>query len=276
MIGRVLNALRNACQAEYWKLLAARGTPIPFEYKNRRYYANPELGAGYHIRHSTDKIARMCDLIDRPPAVVFDVGANCGLFSAFVSQKFPESRTFAFEPSSDLIPIIRLNCALPSVTICEYAVGSINGNQVLFVNPESQQTNSINREAVELFAKSNTLKELVVPCRTLDSVAEEYAIDRVDVLKVDVQGFEGEVFRGATRILPGVNHLFVESTWIDIESIVQLIPFAIKAGFTHAVVINPVYMGADILFSREPVSIDSVANSRSVRLSEGLLAGRWN
>lgn len=276
MIGRVLNALRNAGQTEYWKLLAARGKPIPYEYRNRKYYSNPEPGAAYHIRHSTDKIARMCDLIDRPPEVVFDVGANCGLFSAFVSQKFPECRTFAFEPSSELIPVIRLNCAQSNVTICEYAVGSGNGNEVLFVNPESQQTNSINRQAVELFAKSNTLKEIMVPCRTLDSVAEEHGIDCVDILKVDVQGYEGEVFRGATRILPGVKHLFVESTWIDIESIVQLIPFAIKAGFTHAVVINPVYMGADILFSREPVSIDSVADLRTVRLNEDLLSGRWN
>ena len=55
-------------------------------------------------------------------------------------------------------------------------------------------------------------------------------IKKIDVLKVDVQGYEGAVFRGCGDLVSTVEMLFVESTWMDIESIVETIPFALEHG----------------------------------------------
>jgi hypothetical protein len=46
-------------------------------------------------------------------------------------------------------------------------------------------------------------KAVPVTARTLDSILDQDSIDRVDVLKVDVEGFEGQVFVGATKLLAG-------------------------------------------------------------------------
>lgn len=275
MIRRALHALREFLETDRWRALQARGKPIPFKFRNREYYLNPEEGAIYHIRNSTAKIAKMCDLVVEHPRVVFDVGANCGLFSAFFSEKFPDCRIFAFEPSLELIPIIRLNCHSSKVAVFEYAIGSQNGEETLFVHPGSQQANSLKREAVSVFPTENPIKEVVVPCRSLDSVAEEHGIHTVDIPKVDVQGFEGNVFRGARQVLRNVNCLFVESTWMDIESIVALIPFAIQHGFEYAAVVNPVHMGADILLTKKPIPRDAGA-AFTFPLNNDLPTGRWN
>jgi Methyltransferase FkbM domain len=106
----------------------------------------------------------------------------------------------------------------------------------------------------------------------LDIFSKNNDITSIDVLKVDVQGFEGPVFRGARKTLPHIKQLFIESTWMDIESIMEIIPLGLTYGFTHAAVINPVYMGADILLSRRKFCSSNI--HLSFELTEDLLAKR--
>jgi protein-L-isoaspartate O-methyltransferase len=103
--------------------LVARKKPVPFRYCGRKYYLNPDKSAAYHIQNSTQKIARMVQLIDEDSTTVFDVGANCGIFSAFTSSRLPDADIYAFEPSSELIPIIEKNCRGLNVTILDIAIG---------------------------------------------------------------------------------------------------------------------------------------------------------
>ncbi len=58
-------------------------------------------------------------------------------------------------------------------------------------------------------------KPMNVATRTLDSVLSELAITSVDVLKVDVEGFEAAVFRGAERLLSGPNPPIVVFEFCD-------------------------------------------------------------
>lgn len=74
-------------------------------------------------------------------------------------------------------------------------------------------------------------------------------------------------------MLPDIDMLFVESTWMDIESIIELIPFAIHYGFNFASVLNPVHYGADILFSRKEVSSPDIDMVFSI--SDKLLMKTW-
>jgi len=250
-----------------------RGVPIHFIFRGKKYWVNADHSAIYHIVNSTSKIANMTDLIPNETRMIFDVGANCGLFSAFSEISCPDASIHCFEPSSDLLPIIRRNISSDRVIVHDVAVGDSNGQVEFFVNAKSQQTNSLNRGAVELFAKTNSIKSKMVDCICLDSFVADKGIKNVDVLKVDVQGYEGAVFRGCKELLSTVNMLFVESTWMDIESIVEMIPFALDNGFTHASVLNSVHMGADILLSRREVKSPII--KMAFPISEELLIRRW-
>ncbi len=251
-----------------------RREPIWFTHEGERYLINPDKAAAYHIRNSTAKLKRLCDLIETTPEVVLDVGGNCGIFSAMVNRRFPSSRVFCFEPSKALLPIIRANCPHPNVVIGDYAVGDTDSTIDLHINMDSQQTNSVSLANVSTFADAARIRTVQVPCRTLNAVASEAGIARAQVLKIDVQGHEGAVLRGASNILPSVDYLFIESTWMDFESVTQLLPFAQRVGFCHVYVVNAVHMGADLLLTRAALARRD-GFEREVELDRALSRDRW-
>lgn len=253
--------------------LISQNRPVPFEYAGHTYHLNPEPAALYHLQHSITKLARMVDLLELRPSVVFDVGANCGLFAAFVARRVPGVRVFAFEPARDLVPIAEQNCAGLSVSVIGQGVAEEPSIQTLYVNPASQQTNSLHLDAVLAFGAEEDLRTEEVRCTSVDAFVERIGVDSVDVLKVDVQGGEGAVFRGACTTMPGVRQLFVETTWLDLESNTQVIPMALHYGFTHVTVINPVYAGADLLFTRQ--AVEGADPGSSFAISEDVLRPRW-
>ncbi|PSO64053.1 MAG: hypothetical protein BRC36_07325 [Cyanobacteria bacterium QH_2_48_84] len=144
----------------------------------------------------------------------------------------------------------------------------MNEERRFYINPSSQQTNSLSKGAVELFCSSPS--EKIVRCRSIDSFCIEKGISRIDVLKLDVQGFESEVLKGAKEQLPTVQQLFIESTWMKVDSIINIVPFAIEKGFKYLSVVNDVFLGADILLSKELSQPDLNASIISFSIEDAL------
>jgi FkbM family methyltransferase len=251
--GKLAEAIeRRVLRLEQWQS-ARRGAPIPCVHEGTRLYLNAEPSARYHLENTAPKIQRLVDVVASAPAVVFDVGANCGWYSALVSRRFPDAKIYAFEPAPDLQSVLRMNIGR-NVTVVAQAVGDHTGTCALHINPHSQQTNSTLLDAVRPFAKHGAITKVDVPLTTLDAYCVANQIDKVDVLKVDVQGAEGSVFRGARALLPRIQTVIVESTWLDLESISGVLPFARKLGFEYLQVVNLVLSGADIALSRTPLN----------------------
>jgi FkbM family methyltransferase len=223
--------------------------PLPFQHDGHRYHINAEPAARYHLRESISKLQRLVDVVEAPPHVVLDVGANCGLFAAFLLRRFPQATVHCFEPTNELLPLIHSNCQHKAVVNAS-CVGELDGTCTLYVNDASQQTNSTLVDAVKPFAADRSISKRDVPQVSLDTYCKDNGIERVDVLKVDVQGAEGGVLRGARRILPHVETLLIESSWLDIGSVLHFVPFAKTYGFDHVAVVNSVYAGADLALSR--------------------------
>ena len=84
------------------------------------------------------------------------------------------------------------------------AVGESAGSAELHVNPD-HQTNSLlatdPRVAKLLGSGDETLQKVTVPVATLDGFCAERGIDRVDLLKMDIQGYELRALRGARGLL---------------------------------------------------------------------------
>lgn len=85
----------------------------------------------------------------------------------------------------------------PRDTNLAIAAGAENGELTLYDVPEVRGWASPEREVAELHrAGGHAIAELTVPVRTLASVCEEHVKGEVHFLKIDVEGFEGEVLRG--------------------------------------------------------------------------------
>jgi FkbM family methyltransferase len=157
----------------------------------------PGLIGGYYEQIELDVFDRMC----RTSLVVVDVGANVGLFSCLAAARVGDAgRVVAFEPIPANLRYLRRNVAQNGysdrVRIEEKAVGEDVGTVDIFMVKGSIGTHSISARNA-----ANSTESVSVPVTNLDTYAEENGLSRIDALKVDVEGYEGHVLRGATAVL---------------------------------------------------------------------------
>ena len=132
--------------------------------------------------------------------VAVDVGANIGAFTCFIGSL--GHRVHAFEPIPEtfcrLKANVRSNGLLGRTTLNCLAVGAEAGMAVFQVHESSPATNRIvHAAAVGTVAASSQL----VAVTSLDEYCHHQKVDEISLLKVDVEGMEPLVLRGATGLL---------------------------------------------------------------------------
>jgi FkbM family methyltransferase len=142
-------------------------------------------------------VVETCLRLLRPGDVFYDIGANVGYISLSVSRHFSSQvHVIAFEPQPNLARLIlvsaRLN-NLESMTVFPTMVGGGNGWATLFVPSHSIHASAISRE--------HNARALQSPVVTLDTLLRQRTIPRPDVIKIDVEGAELDVVRGAEELL---------------------------------------------------------------------------
>jgi FkbM family methyltransferase len=148
--------------------------------------------------------------------VVLDVGAHEGWFFHCWKDWCPAAVIHAFEPAPEAFAnVTRHYGGQPDITINNVGVASVPGSLELNVMSESAVSNSFLRpvEATwdEVQYRTGTITTRTVPVTTLDAYCREKNIDAVYLIKIDVQGFELEVLKGAEQTLAITDYVFVES-----------------------------------------------------------------
>jgi FkbM family methyltransferase len=137
---------------------------------------------------------------------VFDVGANVGQSAAEYARVFPAASIYSFEPVAATYRELEAAVApLGRVKPFRLAFGATPGEATIQVPPDSR-TSSIGR------AVAGGVPE-VVPVRRVDDFLGEQGLRAVDFMKIDTEGFEIEVLRGAERALREhrVGMLYIEA-----------------------------------------------------------------
>jgi FkbM family methyltransferase len=159
-------------------------------------------------------IIRVLPKIVSDNAIIFDVGAHIGGFCIPAAKQIVGSRVFAFEPERQnfelLVENIKLNNLLSSIEPVQKAVYSTTQDVELYVFPRSASswTSLANYE----YKNNAPIKTETVRAVSLDSFVDENNIPTIDLLKIDVEGFEAEVFNGAKNLLAAdkINYIIFE------------------------------------------------------------------
>jgi FkbM family methyltransferase len=179
----------------------------------RAYTAYLPLYSAYKAI-SDRKERRVLRSILRPGMTVVDVGANIGIYTRYLARLCgPNGRVVAFEPSPD--NLLRLNAnvrKLPNVTIHAAAVGDRSGSIPLYLSPHL----NVDHRTYEI---GEARDRIDVPVVRLDDIFPPGG--RVDLLKVDVQGFEGAVLEGARRLMSENLHL---------KAVIEYWPYGLAQG----------------------------------------------
>ena len=151
------------------------------------------------------------DRVLKPGMVFADVGANDGYYTLFAAQRVGSSgRVLAVEPSTRERVNLKRNIArngLANITVVPVALGAVCGTAELRL---AQGAHS-GHNTLGGFANDGVQAESVeqVDVRTFDSLAGDLALQRLDVVKIDVEGAEASVIAGARDVLAKTRPLIV-------------------------------------------------------------------
>jgi len=169
-------------------------------------YADGSLPTGVDWLHDLLRL----DLLPAK-SVCFDVGANTGQTVLELKARLPVCHVHSFEPFPSVYAQLSETCrGLEGVTPVALAFGSEPAT--LFVQPrEISVWSSLNH--TDHMPSSRPVEEVRV--ETIDRYCGQAAIDRIDMLKIDTEGFELNVLKGARGLLAAqrIGCIYVEVTF---------------------------------------------------------------
>jgi len=130
--------------------------------------------------------------------VAFDVGANVGDWTEMALQINPALLIHCFEPSPTTFATLSGKRFPSTVHRNPFALGERSGERELYVFGDNSGANSLYHRIGTVGQATRSESVLV---RTLDDYAAHHGIGAIDFLKIDVEGHELSVLRGAERML---------------------------------------------------------------------------
>lgn len=163
---------------------------------------------------------------ERKDPIIIDCGSNIGLSIIFFKRLYPESYILAFEADENISNISRKNIAefnLTNVDIINSAVW-ISDGEMTFLSDNSLG----GRLDDSNLSDKNKIKTI-----RLKSYLDQY--DKIDFLKIDIEGAEYEVIMDCSDSLNNVSNLFIEyhSFSKDTQHLNEILDVLTKAGFRY-------------------------------------------
>lgn len=153
-----------------------------------------------HLPVGTDLFVDLANLGSSSFTVIFDVGANIGQTAKKYSINFPKAKVYSFEPISASFYALKDNIAtLNNVQSFNIALGSKKEMVEVILNSNPVSTcNSLNPS---LRSENPSAEKEMVQVETLDDFIKNHKINSIDLLKIDTEGWELEVLKGAKKCI---------------------------------------------------------------------------
>jgi len=171
-------------------------------------------------------------LIKKNNPIILDVGAHTGESIIRFRNLYRKSIIHSFEPSKKNFKILKKYENLET-KINNFALGNINEMKKFYINKDDSTSGFY-----KFFDNKNILdsSKEIVQIKTLDEYIKSNNIESVDILKIDVQGFEAQVLKGAIQTLKSqikiieleiifINYYEKKSSFSEIENIIMPLGF---------------------------------------------------
>jgi FkbM family methyltransferase len=156
---------------------------------------------------------------EREPRTVLDVGANRGQFALFALNRFPGATLHCFEPVPAALDTLRqVLDGRAGVHVHPVALGREPGEARLHVSASDDSSSllPVGSRLQSAYPGTRTVEEISVPVARLDELLDPAELAGPCLMKIDVQGFEAEVLRGAAGLLPAVDDVLVECSFVEL------------------------------------------------------------
>jgi len=145
---------------------------------------------------------------ENPPKVIVDAGANIGLASIYFANKFPDSEIFAIEPETSNYELLCSNVApYSNIRPLKAALWDKN-EEISLVDPGLGKWGFMTQGKKSEESLGNVCHK--VPGVTIDKIMEDNKLPSIDILKIDIEGAEREVFHNTSSWIDRVDAIIIE------------------------------------------------------------------
>ncbi|MBM84295.1 MAG: hypothetical protein CMJ78_27380 [Planctomycetaceae bacterium] len=162
------------------RLIRIAGTPIRVRTNSPDVFV--AIDSLYHKEYDHIRCAN--------PKTIVDAGANIGTSSIAFAMRFPTAQIFAIEPEARNFEMLVSNTrSFPNIIPIHAAIWGANETRTIL----DQNSGHWGYTVANTQLASGELNQEVV-CMTVGHLLDEYQLDQIDILKVDIEGSEKEVF----------------------------------------------------------------------------------
>jgi FkbM family methyltransferase len=160
---------------------------------------------------------------------VFDIGANSGLF-ALLAIKKGAKKVYAFEPNQESLINLRQLVKDINVEVIDKAIYTKDEDLEFYIDPNNTTIGSISENHIR--SNGSEVEKIIVPAISLKTFFNENNIERLSLLKMDIEGAEYDIIEALEdEIFEKVDNFLIEYHDNENEKVEKLIQTLMKKGF---------------------------------------------
>ena len=173
------------------------------------------------------KSRKIFSQLSKTTNVVFDIGSYSGIYTLLAAKSNNDVKTYSFEPNPELFKVLSKNIKinrLKNSKIETLALDENEGVATLYINHERFSS------AASLKKNSNQGASFQVKKTTLDSFVASEKITTIDLMKIDVEGYEINVLKGSLKSLTDFQPIILMES-LSKESLLEQKSYLTKFGY---------------------------------------------
>jgi FkbM family methyltransferase len=148
-------------------------------------------------------------LVGKQPNVIVDAGANIGLSSIYFSNKYPNSKIIAIEPEQSNFVLLKENTAPYANIIPIQAALWHQDEEINLIDPGLGKWGFMTEEQNPAENLHSKVCHTTVAI-TIDKIMDDHKLRKIDILKLDIEGAEKEVFSNTSSWIKKVDAIIIE------------------------------------------------------------------
>jgi FkbM family methyltransferase len=148
-------------------------------------------------------------VLEKEPKVIVDAGANIGLASIYFANKCPGAKILAIEPEISNFELLKENVRPYPQVIPIHAALWNKSEEVLLTDPGLGKWGFMTEHRTEIGNQSRVARHPVMAV-TINDLLDNYGLKSIDILKIDIEGSEREVFGDSASWIERVDSIIIE------------------------------------------------------------------